>query len=158
MALEKGVNAYVSVADADAYFADRLGGEIWLGLSEQVRAAALISATKHIDGMHWKNSAISASQPLAFPRDGTYFDNRVGAYVAMNPVPHNVEIATCETALYLVNNQSVLDGQTSVKGLKVGPIELTEISSVSQTAPMADVYLKDLKASISVRRQWWRAN
>ena len=156
MALIKDTNSYATVAEADAYFADRLGADVWLTLTPEKKSQALIAATLHVDGLRWKGSAISASQSLAFPRSGYYLDTVVGDAVAMDPVPPRIIKGTFEMALHLINNEGVQEASSTLKSLKVGPIELTDMRDVQKTSPIANNLFRDMLDSR--RRTWWRAN
>ena len=48
MAFVVGTNSYISVANADAYFADRLNGESWEVLDNSTKQRALVSASGQI--------------------------------------------------------------------------------------------------------------
>ena len=156
MALEKDVNSYATVAEADAYFADRLSGASWASISPEMKAKALISATQKLDEMRWKNSAIASDQPLAFPRTGSYFDKRMGAYIPMTPTPNAIRISAIEMALFLLENPDSQETGSYVKELKVGPIELKGLERTSKQPSVVQNALADMLDGSG--RQWWRAN
>ena len=156
MALVKNTNSYVTVAEADAYFADRLSNDVWSVLSPEKKAQSLVAATEYIDGLRWKGSAVDSQQALAFPRVGSYYDAKLGAYQEMNPTPSRVITSVYETAMHLVKNEGVQEANSVIKGLKVGPIELTDIRAVSVTSPVVSNLLRDMLDNSG--RTWWRAN
>ena len=43
-----GYNSFVSVADADAYFADRLHADEWTGATTDIKAASLLTAYRSL--------------------------------------------------------------------------------------------------------------
>lgn len=62
-------NAYVSVADADAYFASNAA---WTALNSTQKEAAIIAATRWVDDAYfglWKGFRFRQYQSLAWPRD-----------------------------------------------------------------------------------------
>lgn len=104
MPAEVGVNSYVDLAGADAYFANRLHAEAWTSAQESDREAALIMATRRIDSIPGlAGRKYNERQPLAFPRikngviTGRWVD---GKWVI--GVPQEVIEATCEEALALL--------------------------------------------------------
>lgn len=114
-----GVNSYVSVADADAYFNERLFCTAWTGASEDDKARALIMAAKAIDRQLLKGSKKDTddNQPLAFPRCYTV-DTRIATslnYIGNKDlvwdsdlwceeeVPQAVKDAQCEEAMALLD-------------------------------------------------------
>ena len=54
MALEIGVNSYISVLDADTYFADRLYTDDWDNSDAVTRTKALVTATQKIDTLRFR--------------------------------------------------------------------------------------------------------
>jgi len=133
MALTKGVNSNVTVAEADAYFETRLDAAAWTDEQDpDQKVRALCTATQMLDNLDWAGVAVSVDQSLAFPRNGCYFDPRVGANVPMNPTPKRVEVATFELAYHLLNNDGLLDDTGAVTELSAGPIKLSHIVPASK--------------------------
>jgi hypothetical protein len=99
-------NSYVTLAFADAYFADTLEGREWLGFGREDRARALISATRKIDEefrYYGQPSDTVTPQALKFPRDG---DRDSDGDLR---IPDGVEYATCELALHLLREEKMPD-------------------------------------------------
>jgi len=99
-------NAYVTLAFADAYFADTLEGREWLGFGGEDRARALISATRQLDEeFRYYGQPYDATTPqaLKFPRDG---DHDAAGDLR---IPDGIEYATCELALHLLRAERVPD-------------------------------------------------
>lgn len=122
MALQVGVNSYISVQDADAYFADRLDADAWENADSETKAKALITATKRIDAQRFQGIPKDPQQALQFPRCYRAMDRQtatialelrdplmehrhlmLGAYLCETDVPQAVKDATCEEALYLLS-------------------------------------------------------
>jgi hypothetical protein len=158
MALTKGVNSHVSLAEADAYFEVRLDVAAWNAASDDRKEQALITATSMLEDMNWTGVVMSESQSLAFPRSGTYFDPRLGYYVTLdNDVPDRIIKATYETAYHLLNNDGVLDETGNVTDITIGPIELTRVRRPSQMPSTAKRLMKPLLMNAG-SNSWWRAN
>jgi hypothetical protein len=157
MALTKGTNSYVTVAEADAYFEDRLDAAAWDEATEAQKPQALVTATRILDDLKWTGVAVSVDQSLAFPRSGCYFDPRVGSSVEMSPTPKRIEVATCELAYHLLNNDGLLDDTGSVDSLSAGPINLNNIVGAQKIPDFVRRHINPLLVNRGAR-SWWRAN
>lgn len=155
MALVKGTNSYVTVAEANSYFENRLHSESWDAASESVKAKALVTATKILDQYSWEGEAEDELQPLAFPRVGYYFEPRLNMIIDLRDVPNRVIEATYELALHLMDND-VQAASSSVKSLRVGPISLENITT-SKTPSSVTKLVKPLLIN-SGSQSWWRSN
>ena len=137
MALQKGTNSFVSIAESDEYFENRLNSENWFANDSAVEQA-LVTATGILDDMDWGGTATpTASYPLSWPRDITYYDNKSGYYTDLEDdrsttsegtIPGDIKKATFELALHLLNNmktqESNASGENKVKDLTVGSVRL----------------------------------
>ena len=129
MALQKGTNSFVSVSESDEYFENRLNSENWFANDGAVEQA-LVTATGILDDMDWGGTATpTASYPLSWPRDITYYDNKSGYFVSVEDDRSTTfEKATFELALHLLNNmktqESNASGENKVKDLTVGSVRL----------------------------------
>jgi hypothetical protein len=158
MALVKGVNSYATVAEADAYFADRLDVAAWTSTTPEQKAQALVTATSVLDDLQWTGTAISESQKLAFPRSGQYFDPRVGTKVWLSDtVPTRVINATFEQAYHLLNNDGLLDNTGTVRDLSITSIDLIGLRNPNVLSPSAKRQIKAILVN-SGSSNWWRSN
>lgn len=158
MALQKGVNSYVTVEEADAYFADRLDVAAWTGASVEQKPQALVTATKMLDDLDWTGYVVSESQPLAFPRTGEYFDPRTGTTISLNSsTPVRIQNATMELAYHLLNNDGLLDDTGTVESISIGGINITNIRQANKMPGVVDRLVKPLLVN-SGSNMWWRAN
>jgi hypothetical protein len=122
MALVVGTNSYISRADAETYFADRLNSSEWDDATDANKDAALIQATRMIDYRDYIGVRTDSDQALKFPRSGLVDDG-----VALDPdeVPQSVLDATCELALYaLQEDYSALGDLDDYSSVTVGPISV----------------------------------
>ena len=162
MALIKGTNSYVDVAEADAYFADRVLDSDWTLLSTQDKEQALVSATDLLDDQPWTSVAISSSA-LAFPRIGTYYDPSYGMEMPLDPVPVRILDATCLYALHIATNKSTINPAPSSGGyseITVGPITLKGAIEVESKIAMP-TGVRSLIRPLLVRggsATWFRSN
>jgi hypothetical protein len=160
MALTKGTNSYVTLAEADSYFSDRLDVAAWSVGSETQKQQALITATSILDTLEWTGIAVSDSQSLAFPRIGTYFDPRLGKEVSMQDslfVTQRINTATFELAYHLLNNDGLLDNSGSVIDLQIGTIELRKVRKADKLPQVVKAFIKPLMVNRG-SNSWWRAN
>lgn len=159
MPLSKNVNSYVTVAEADAYFADRLDVAAWISANESQKSQALITATALLDDLHWLGVAVNDNQNLAFPRSGIYFDIKLGRDVQLDEssVPSRILRATYELAYHLQNNDGLLDSTGAVKNINIGSISLSNITTTS----IIPLYIRNIISPLLVNsgmNSWWRAN
>ncbi len=85
-------HSYVSLAEAGAYFADRLGTEAWTTADTNARECALLMAMRELERLRWHGEKMSATQPLCWPRRGA-------AGVMAGVIPPTICAAQCEEAL-----------------------------------------------------------
>ena len=116
-------NSYVAVADATTYFDERLNAGTW-STSDDDRARALIQATRRIDQERFRGEKVSSGQALKWPRYWALDDD--GEEYSTASIPQIVQDATCELALYLLN-QGTTDplmntGLEQFKSARVGPM------------------------------------
>jgi len=136
MALQKGTNSYATVAEADAYFGDRLGADAWRNASANDQPKALITATSVIDLETYASEKVDEDQPLEFPR------------VAYDPVPAAVITATYELALHFLKYPEVLvpGSSSGVDEIKIDVIEIKGLSgSGGETQKVPSIVYKLLK-------------
>jgi len=158
MALVKGTNSYVTVAEADLYFETRIDVDAWTSSNNSQKESALVTATMLLDTLNWTGTAVSASQPLAFPRDGSYYDSKVGEEVLFtSSTPDRVIKATYELAYHLLNNDGLLDDTGTVVNLSIQSIKLERIISSSKIPTFVRNLVKPMLVN-SGSRLWWRAN
>lgn len=100
MALTLNENSYVDVAEADAYFSDRLHSSAWETANIADKPKALIQATKAIEELSFNGYRYLETQALSFPRyelvkDGVELDPAV--------VPEQVKEAVFEYAIVMLS-------------------------------------------------------
>ena len=157
MALTKGTNSYCTVAEADAYFEDRIDVAAWNNADDEQKAQALVTATFTLDDMTWTGVAVSESQSLAFPRSGNYFDPKLGISVALDDtVPTRVTNATFELAYHYLNNDGLLDDSGSALNIQVGRITLEDVRLPSSMPSHIKTHINPLLKNGGAST-WWRA-
>lgn len=129
-------NSFTTVAKADAYHANQLYSDAWTVApvpTDAVKAQALITATRLIvsafNTVGWAGWSATTTQRLPVPRSGMQYPN--GANIPNTIIPADLEDATAEMALKLIEAGMMPDGisdtesqSVGLKRLKVGSIEL----------------------------------
>lgn len=152
-------NSYVTILEADGYFADR-GNSAWTG-ADAVKQAALIKATDYIEGrfsQRFIGSKKTTAQALSWPREGA------GDF-ADTVIPVGLRRACCEYAVRALSAELAPDLKVDASGLtvvatkkKVGPIEtdyavpqtgLGSTPMLFRPYPAADMLLRGLVYSAS---------
>jgi hypothetical protein len=157
MAIEKGINSYVTLAEAADFFENRVDVAAWVAASDSIKGQALVTATGILDTLNWTGVVVSESQSLAFPRIGFYFDPKLGYEIYLpETVPNRIIIATYELAYHLLNNDGLLDDTGTVHNLSISTISI-DIKSTANLIPAS------VKRHINPLLQnnnnvWWRAN
>lgn len=157
MALEKDVNSYVTLVEAEAFFEQRLDVAAWTAASDTFKEQALVTATSILDTKSWVGVVVEETQKLAFPRTGFYFNPKFG-YTTYLPetVPNEIVIATCELAYHLLNNDGLLDDTGTVTDLSIGSITLNIKTEASVIPSSVKRYIKPFL--VNGHSLWWRAN
>jgi hypothetical protein len=117
-------NSYVTLTEANDYFADRLNTAQWDAATSETKEKALITATRRIDEEQFFGYKVSTTQALKWPRynvrdeDGFFF-------LPSDSIPERVKQAVFVTARellradfldenYLDNLQSISAGNTKL--------------------------------------------
>jgi hypothetical protein len=166
MAVVKGNNCYVSLDEAESYFAERIDTDAWDTATAPDKEKALITATMLIDDKFIFIGAVSlATQPLSWPRMGVaYRDPQRGTYEQPDSqtVPYRVSRSVLEQALHLLLNEGILDTQPQTfEKIRIGSIQLEDSASdykpAELVAPIVNTLLLPLLVS-NGSSMWWRAN
>lgn len=132
MPLMIGANAYVSVADADAYLSFKLHAHGWQAATTERRTMALVAATAALDRLGFSGSIARYDQPLAWPR--IRMRDREGRSIPSNVVPQAVQDATCELALHLLSEPETKPAP-AISRKRVGDLEIQYRAAVSDAVP-----------------------
>lgn len=159
MAATKGINSYVSVEEAEAYFTDRLDADGWKNADPVRKWQSLVTATTMLDARTWNGIVLNNEQSLAFPRVAEYFDPRQGTIVYLDGtiVPKRIITATFEQALHLLNNSGLQDDTGGVVGLGVAGITLNTILNANKFPHTVESQVRPLLLNGGAN-PWWRAN
>jgi len=113
MAVQVGVNSYVTLDEAEQYFSERLYTDEWDNADAITKEKALITACRRIERLTFKGLKVDETQILSFPRmypnvgtpvskeRGFNLDFSIG-FIEQEDVPQEVKNAQCEEALALL--------------------------------------------------------
>lgn len=126
-------NAYVSLAVADQYHADRpASGTTWEDATSDEKNAAILFATEQLDMLYaWTGYVVNSTQALLWPRVGMWYPSRYT--VPSDIIPIQLQRATAEFARQLLAADRTADSDVETQGissLSVGPVSLSFKSTV----------------------------
>lgn len=104
------------VADANTYFAARLGAAAWAAATTLTKQQALISAARMLDRRAtFTGDPTVEGQALAWPRDGA---TKCGVAVADGTVPDDIALAEFELALALLVDADIQNSATTGSNIR----------------------------------------
>ena len=157
--LTVGVNTYISLEEAEAYFSGRVNSATWDGVED--KAKLLITATNMLESLDWTGNVMSDDQKLAFPRRGSYYEPQLKKSIPIESsrAKRRLLSAVCEVALSLIDSDPFVSEGT-VASITVGPISLGGMKSSGTSAISGAVLdvIQPLLVESSPCNCWWRAN
>ena len=138
-------DSYVSVADADIYWASHGDPDDWTGADTATKEASLRYASTWLDdSFFWKSSLYTLTQNTGWPR-AAYYDSE-GRTIPV-AVPQKVKDAACEMAVeWLVGNL----GSTDLEGVaseSVGASSVTYSGSGAKSFSTIKLSLREYGSS-----------
>lgn len=116
-------NSYVTVAEADAYFAESFGRTLWATREPSDKEILVIQASRSLDMyMTWSGFKSSPSQSMEWPRSNAY--DKIGLLYDSATIPAPIKFATMELAYHILSNAGLNFQEQSVDKVKVGPIDI----------------------------------
>lgn len=138
MSITVGVDSYISLEEANNYFSSRLHSEAWSNATDADKEKALKQATRNIDTLPFRGMPLSNNQVLAFPRKYFVYNNGNLTLVADKDIPKEVKYATCEEALYLLqNSQRKQLQEEGVTSISIGNLTENYSGTVKTISPNA---------------------
>ena len=115
-------NAYLTRAEANAYFESRLYVTAWSGATDANKDIAIAWATRLLDrSIDWRGYITSQQQALRWPR--AYAFDADGVMILSNVIPPKVKEATAELAIWLLRaDRTAETGREGIKSFSVGKI------------------------------------
>lgn len=119
---------YITYADvfyADEYLAADPNAAAWRAeADDDVKARALVNATRVLNNLRWRGSKTDADQELAWPRTGV--SDRDGS-VASDTIPQRIIDACVELANQVLNGVDIANFRTTAtaeRRIKAGSVEI----------------------------------
>lgn len=123
-------NAFVTVAECDTYFDERLNVSAWSDASADDKIRAVIMATRDVSRLEFVGVRVTTTQALSWPREYATNPDTSGYedyWYEADVIPDRVKYATMELALeYLragTTDIAKADTAAGVIRKKVGPLE-----------------------------------
>lgn len=113
-------NSYVTVEEANTYFADRLHASAWTAFAG--KEAALITASRLLDWeLRFQGFKADSAQAMQFPRtDVTLSD---GSELSTTIIPQEIKFAVFELALKsLTSDRTAESDLAGIEQVKAGPL------------------------------------
>lgn len=128
--------AYLSVADADTYFAAR-GNASWAALDATAKEQALRKGADYLEASYrWRGERATTVQALSWPRKCVTVD---GVDVPSDAVPVAIQRANAELAVRASAGELRTDEGAQVASETVGPISVTYAPGARQNTRYAAV-------------------
>lgn len=128
-------NSYLTLAEAEAYFDDRLNISAWQDTDADNRTRALLHAAQRLERENWLGDRATTTQRLAWPRIGVA---KVDAEeYESDEIPQQIKDAQCELALHLLANGAAPGaGNSRVKSFSADGLSVTrEFATIVGSLP-----------------------
>ena len=129
-------NCYVTQAEANAYFVDRMHSSDWEDFEDP--DPVLITSSQMLDWyMNWKGTKTSADQFMGWPREDAI--RKDGTEIEDDVIPNEVKIAVYELAISSLEADRLGDNPLAgIEQLKVGSLAIkASIGGVDSTVKNA---------------------
>ena len=121
-------NSYVTLAEADAYFAGTAHNSEWGTHHDGYKEAALIQATQWLDLLGWAGKCCASTQRLQWPRKDVTCMCRDAV---CTEIPLQVKQATYELAFKFVHNPDAICGGVKGPTTKDGAVKKQQLGDLS---------------------------
>ncbi len=120
---ELDANSYVTVEEADTYFATRAHAKQWSEFTVEEKEALLITSTSQLEWyVLWKGTSVNSLRALHFPATGIVINNRV---IPDDSIPQPVKVAVMELALSNFNSdRTEIDGLDGIQMMKLDVLQI----------------------------------
>lgn len=143
--------AYVSIAEADSYHAERLHALPWQNADDETKAAAIIQATRLLDQIVYDGSPSTTTQALRWPRIGVHDHN--GQSIASNTMPVALKRATAELARLMIDSDREADSAIPAEqSVSLGNASVSYAATGASRAPVPPHVLAMLRPFVAPLR------
>lgn len=113
-------NSFITVATANDYANNALSVTAWTGATTDDKSRALIMATTDLQPLAWVGTRATDTQALAWPRTDAVINGRP---IADDVIPREVQQATFDLALSILEGTSATGGGDLVPGVPNGDLK-----------------------------------
>lgn len=143
-------NSFIDLSDAEDYFSARYGSDNWDDLTDAEKQGILSHATRRIDAEYFGGQKTDRQQALEWPRRFIY--DKDGFPRSVDEIPKEVQFATCELALYYLDQQDREITNSALEDLseiKIGPLgyKIKKGRKADQLPNIVDRYLRGIGPS-----------
>jgi len=130
-------NSYVTVEEAEAYFADRLHADGWIALEAEDKSKILVTASRQLDWYaKWKGYVATDIQSMSWPRVSVVKPDE--STVPSDIIPNAVKAAVYELALSSIDTDRTSDSDMAgLAEIKAGSVMLKADDGLYNTKPKA---------------------
>ena len=125
-------NSYITVEDADDYFAMRVHADNWDAASTATKQKVLMDATRRLDRIQYTGEKTSDTQALEWPRTGVILRDEA---IDDDEIPARILDAVCELALAVLNSNIDTGVPEGVQSFTVGGVSVGLSGASSSTFP-----------------------
>jgi hypothetical protein len=143
-------NSYVTLAEATAYFLNRLHSDDWVDWEDSADdpGTALVTASSMLDWyMKWKGTKTTSTQSMQWPRTGA--ERPDGTEIDSNIIPSELKVAVFELALISLEEDRTLDNPLAgLNQIKAGSL-MIKAEALDSTSTKRDVIPEKVKMILS---------
>lgn len=121
-------NSYVTLAEANAYFALRPRSTVWEDADSEDKQKALLQAARILDTrVAWKGTIVNYEQLMAWPRHNVRdYTANDGSMLRFDRIPRWLKEAQYEQAFDILNRDTIAESESDgIASLSVGPISIS---------------------------------
>jgi len=117
-------NSYVTLAEAEIYFTDRMHASAWGALTDEIKSSLLISGSQMLDWyVKWKGDKTTTTQSMQWPRADVICPS--GVEIDDNVLPPEVRTATYEQAFAnIADDRTIDDPLAGIGELRAGSLKI----------------------------------
>lgn len=141
MALQEGINSFVTIEYAEEYFSGKVFAEEWDKAIKDTKERALKEATRRINRLKFKGIKIDPAQLLEFPRQFPRVASYAFSYVEQADTPEEVKAATCEEALAILKYGSSV--RTKAQEQNIISVSFGNVSETYEKGRLGRLYSKE---------------
>ena len=144
-------NSYLSVQEADDYFAGRFGADKWMTFTNTQKQQLLVTASKQLDTAVYGGRRAEQIQSMQWPRFGLVDGD--GYAISDLVIPAKMKEATCEMAYWIWTEEDRLLSDTEILQVdtyKVGPLDIQVNKERIVLPPKVEEMIKSIGPGVLV--------